>query len=163
MVTEQNTPNFIKGALMKYRTGITLACLSVLSLYPAKRESNRKYMEKISQQRRDKGIVDATAAAIHATENEINVTGSIVMPIDGVLEGSGTGFSYAADAQNGTVMITFDELTIPTVTATAHDVDASRNVKIIALSEATVILHIEGFTPGNPTVVEFNATQIEQA
>lgn len=152
---------------MKYRIGITLACLSAVSLYAAVREPNRRYIEKISQKRRSKGIHDATAAALctvrNTTEHEIVVAGSIIMPSEGETTGTGTGFSYIADAQAGTVIITFNELTSPTVHASAHDIDAKRAVSITIHSETTVALHIENFTPGNPTVVEFNAIQFEKA
>lgn len=146
---------------MKYRVGITLACLSALSLYAAVREPNRKYIEKISQQRRSKGIHDAMAAALCTvrtiSDHEVVVSGSIVMPTEGETTGTGTGFSYVADAQTGTVVITFDELTSPTVNATAHDVEAKRNVSIKTQSETTVTLRIENFKAANPTIVEFCA------
>lgn len=152
---------------MKYRLGIIPVFISVFSLHTAPREPNRKYIEKTSQKRRCRGIQTAAAAAMcsvrNASENEIVVAGSIAIPSEGEIAGTGTGFSYIADAQTGTVVITFDALNSPTVSATAHDIDATRSVKITEQTEKTVTLCIVDFISGNPAVIEFSAIQFEQA
>ena len=152
---------------MKYRLGITLLLVSALSLYAAPREPNSHYRDKISQKRRSRGLSQATAAAActlrTATENDTVVVGSIAMPEHGMLAGTGTGFHFVADARTGTVTVTFEELVSPVVTASAHDLDATRCVSVTEQNTRTVTLHITGFTAGNPTVVAFQAIQFENA
>ena len=85
------------------------------------------------------------------------------MPSEGQSEGQGTGFSYIADAETATIVISFDEVISTPVTATAHDLDETRTVIITEQTENSVTLHIEGFAAGNPTIVEFKTVQSENA
>ncbi|MEX0848643.1 MAG: hypothetical protein WD055_00260 [Candidatus Dependentiae bacterium] len=87
------------------------------------------------------------------------VVGSIQMPGMGSIPGSGPGFTYVADATTGTVVITFDTLVLPVVTATAQDTNAPRTVQIIDRTNNTVTLSINGFVAGEPTIVDFHAIQ----
>ena len=152
---------------MKYRLGITLVFISALSIEAAPREPNQHYREKISQKRRSRGLTEATAVATCAarttTERDIVVVGNVAMPENGTLSGTGTGFRFVADAHTGIVTVTFDELISPVVTATAHDLDTTRTVRITEQDEQTFTLCITEFTPGTPTVVAFQAIQFDNA
>ena len=155
---------------MKYRSGITLLLVSALSLYTAVREPNHKQIKQMSLMRRNRGVQKDIAALMCSThmphktsEKDIVVAGAITMPTEGERAGTGTGFSYVADAQAGTIVITFNELVSPTVTATAQDLDTTRTVKIVHQTENMVTLSISDFSAENPTVVEFNAIQFENA
>jgi hypothetical protein len=148
---------------MKYSSCVSLILVSTLSLYSAPREPNRKYIEKISQARRSRGIEEKTAAILRAanslTTKDMLITGDIVMPISGQTSGSGAGFTYFADAERGIIIITFDELYLPSVTATAHDLDTTRTVDITEQTATTVTLSITDFNAEIPTIVTFKATR----
>ncbi len=85
------------------------------------------------------------------------------MPSEGEAEGQGTGFSYIANAETATIVISFDDATPASVTATAHDLDETRTVVVTDQTESSVTLRIVGFTPGNPTIVEFKTIQSKKA
>ena len=87
------------------------------------------------------------------------VVGSIQMPGMGQIAGAEQGYSFVADATNGTIVITFDSLILPVVTATAQDMNAPRTVQITERTNSTVTLLINGFVMGDPTIVDFHAIQ----
>ncbi len=90
------------------------------------------------------------------------ITGTIPMPSMGKLSGEGSGYTYLANAELGTVEISFPSLHRPIITATAQDAQQARTIEIIGRELHSATLSIPEFTGDEGIIIDFHAIQLEE-
>ncbi len=153
---------------------LPLMCVSALThtrdrapnashLYQLKRRQNIKPEETLRVQ--PESFTQLCCACAHlklpADCKRRIITGTIAMPSMGKLSGEGSGYTYLANAESGTLEITLPSLHRPIITATAQDAHKTRTIEITGRDPHTVTLSISEFTGDEEIIIDFHAIQLE--
>ncbi len=133
-------------------------------LYQLKRRRNIKPEETLRVQ--PESFTQLCCACAHlklpADCKKRIITGTIAMPSMGKLSGEGSGYTYLANAESGTIEITFPSLHRPIITATAQDAQKARAIEIAGRELHSVTLSILEFTGDEEIIIDFHALQLEE-
>lgn len=147
---------------MKHRvTVLSLIALGIASCTEcAPRKPNKRYIEKMSQLKRSRGIDAHEHELIELTaqiDEMLNI--AIYMPHDGQRTGTGSGFTYLADAQEGTLTITFDEASPTRIRSRAYNLEGKLDIAVIEETDRSITFAVDKFDADNPTLITIQAVK----